>query len=71
MTTGEQLSNRSSLPRLITPVRTCSYLVIPDFYGAGAVQEMLDESKRLIEEFDLDSHPMVSCIAVLSQSSII
>jgi phytanoyl-CoA hydroxylase len=36
------------------------YLCVPSFLSSEDVQAMLDRSKQLLEELDLDTHPMVS-----------
>ncbi|WVQ84482.1 hypothetical protein IAT38_006634 [Cryptococcus sp. DSM 104549] len=36
------------------------YLVLPSFFDAGETKEMLDEAKRLCDEFDIEGHPMTT-----------
>ncbi|WWD19605.1 hypothetical protein CI109_104067 [Kwoniella shandongensis] len=36
------------------------YLVIPSFFDKQETKEMLDEAKRLCDEFDVDGHPMTT-----------
>jgi hypothetical protein len=38
------------------------YLVIPDFYTSGETTEMYDEAHRLLNEFQIEGHPMVGSV---------
>ena len=40
------------------------YLIIPSFFDEGETKEMLDEAKRLCDEFDIEGHPMVRCVEI-------
>ena len=43
------------------PVLTwVSYLVVPDFFDARETTEMLNRAQKLLNEFDIEGHPLVS-----------
>ncbi len=44
--------------RCIEPLHR-SYLVLPNFHSAEDTQAMLERAKKLIDDFDLNVHPMV------------
>lgn len=46
------------------------YLVLPGFFNQDAVEAMLNRAKQLIDEVDLETHPMVSTTPSRSQAAI-
>lgn len=38
------------------------YLVLPSFFTDEETKDMLDEAKRLCDEFDIEGHPMVGAV---------
>lgn len=38
------------------------YLVLPSFFTDEETKDMLNEAKRLCDEFDIEGHPMVGAV---------
>ncbi|WVO14244.1 hypothetical protein L204_101876 [Cryptococcus depauperatus] len=36
------------------------YLILPDFFDPDETREMLDETRRLCDEFNIEGHPMTT-----------
>ena len=60
--TGEQLQQHiHSLQNLLNTETLSRYLVIPGFYDQGETREMFARARKLLDEFEIEGHPMVSC----------
>ncbi|KAF8893401.1 phytanoyl-CoA dioxygenase [Infundibulicybe gibba] len=56
--TPEQIHQRFDDTALLIPCLIYSYLVIPNFLGAHDTEALLSRSKGLLDEFDVDNHPL-------------
>jgi hypothetical protein len=56
---GSVQACNNPFPRRLILLWPTRYLVIPGFFSQGAVEAMLTRAKELIDEVDLESHPMV------------
>ncbi|WWD03511.1 hypothetical protein V865_001563 [Kwoniella europaea PYCC6329] len=47
-------------PSQLEQWRSDGYLLLPSFFAPEEVKEMLDEAKRLCDDFDIEGHPMTA-----------